>query len=443
MHRFLLFTLLCFVLASCGTSDVTTPTESSASTHQHTQATRAAPTSLPTQSLRTTGNPYPSPLTDFPIPDPSETERNPIRTPHLWPTMTPLPPVPGAPLLSTLASPRATEPLTRFVVVKGVYNLPRGYFTNTLAWVDLHTGTETVITDLPDGPPPHAVISPDHQYVAYAQSSSNGKHFKFYVHQLGSDNHMLLSDRPRIAYTPLMQEIFWSPDSQWVLFLHFGKDGGEIRVYHPQRQEMLTLATYGSIQLHGWLDSETILFSLAHNLAKNPELWTLNRVTGEQHNVATYLHRGAKYHLLSPNKRWLYVAYEDVHTQQDASLIYDMEKATWIELDQWYGDHIVWTTTSQLVRYPITLGVTLEMWTDPSIATNIPVKIQAPPPVAANSLFEAHASPDGHWLLFLGNPPTGERYKDWFTYGVYNIATDQWQVLNADQHWFLYRIAGW
>ena len=457
MHRFLRFTLLCFVLASCGTSDVTTPTGSSVSAQQPTHAPqaaapqsthtpRAAPTSRPTQSLRTTDNPYPSPLTDFPIPDPSDAELNRIKTPnprYLLPIATPPPPMPDAPLLSTIAPPQTTEPLTRFFVTRGDYNQTTGHFSTTLAWVDIQTGDETVVASLPDnGPPPHGVIAPDHQYVAYAQSSYNGKYAKFYVHQLGSDDHILLSNQPRLAYTPLTQEIFWSPDSQWVLFLHFGAEGGEIRVYNPQRQEMLTLATYGAIQLHGWLDSDTILFTLPHNMAKNPELWTINRVTGEQHNVATYLHRGMEDQLLSPNKRWLYVAYEDVFTLQDASLIYDMETATWTELDQFYGDNVLWTATSELIMYSVNFETRLDLWTAANPASTHPVQVQTAPPAARN-LLEGYASPGGHWLLFISDPPEGQRYKDWFSYTVYHTATNQWQTLNADQHWFAYRFFGW
>ena len=452
MHRFLRFTLVCFVLASCGTSDTAgsdaagtaaqQPT-SQAAAPQSTYTPRAAPTSLPTQSLRTTGNPYPSPLTDLPIPDPSEAERNPIRTPHLWHTMTPPPPMPGAPLLSTIAPPQTTEPLTRFFVTRGDYNQTTGHFSTTLAWVDIQTGDETVVASLPDnGPPPHGVISPDHKYVAYAQSSYNGKYAKFYVHQLGSDDHILLSNQPRLAYTPLTQEIFWSPDSQWVLFLHFGDQGADIRIYNPHHQDAVTLATYRAIQLHGWLDSDTILFSLSHNLAKNPELWTLNRVTGEQHKIATYLHRGMRQQLLSPNKRWLYVAYEDIHTQQDVSHIYDMETATWTELDQFYGDNVFWTATSELIMYSVNFETRLDIWTAANPSSTHPVQVQTAPPAARNIL-EAYASPGGHWLLFLSDPPEGQRYKEWFSYTVYHTATNQWQTLNADQHWFFYNIFGW
>ena len=455
MHRFLLFTLVCFVLASCGTSDVTTPTGSSVSAQQPTHAPqaaapqsthtpRAAPTSLPTQSLRTTDNPYPSPLTDLPIPDPSEAERNPIRTPHLWRTMTPPPPVPDAPLLSTIAPPQATEPLTRFFVTRGDYNQTTGHFSNTFAWVDIQTGAETIITALPhDGPPPYAVISPDHHYVAYLQSFRNGDRPKLYVRNLSTHEEHLLADSIGTRFGRLSQQIFWSADSQKLAYSYFADQSQELKIYHVLHNQSEAIATLDPFHIHGWMDSTSLLLSLTYGTRQNAEIWRINVQTKEKTFVTTYPHRAVSInHLLAPNKQWIFLAYEEVPSFKKHLFMVDLETETWIEHDNVLPQTLFWTAQSAAIIAPLMLDETLQYWNLASSAEFASISISQAPKSLGN-IFEIHASPDGHWLLFVGDPPNGQRYKDWYTYNVYHIATDQWQVLNADQHWFLYRIAGW
>ena len=433
-HRLWIFLVVVGLLVSCGT-----PEHTSTGMSDSTQTQAAVP--IPSNFSSTVAS-VPSPTivsTSESLLDHSTS----APSPHLL--LSPSPTPVHAPLVRTIAPPYATEPLTRFLAARGDMDPVTGSFTNTLVWVDLRSGTETVMAYLPkEGPPPTGRISPDHRYVVYTQYVQLGDKVHLYLYNIHTATYTLLSEQPIRSLSHLKMAFFWSPDSRYLAYVAVADDQKfTLWVYDTTIQQSQQLFHDLPFLLHGWLDHTTILFSHFHSHQEGTTLWTIDIDDKTTNLVNSY---GAEitnlHHLLSPNKRWLFVSYQSLPSNIWYSSVYDLRHNAWIKSVEPQSYNVLWTADSQLVEYPLNLQPQLLSWNLQHSVLNEPLTIGTPPH-NLEAITEAHSSPDGHWLLFIGNPPHTERFVDWYEYGVYHVETNTWHELNQDQTYFLYNFFGW